>query len=161
MRVRGVLRVVYSGDLKCVKVAPNSTIVLFVIPETKKQAFRTYLIFLVVCMRHSCCCSTSNGAQQSAIPADVVLTIRSACQTYTLSQSTSRTKTVTHACVMKHISGTVLKSSSLFCASYAVQPLKYLTLIPTWFMKLARLRFSVTLQQNCQTFAYVQLLSVA
>jgi hypothetical protein len=51
-------------------------------------------------MWHACCCRSSTGAEQFAIPADVVLTIRSACQAYTLSQYTSRARTVTYARVM-------------------------------------------------------------
>jgi hypothetical protein len=40
-------------DLKCIKTAPNSTSVHFVIPETKKQASRTYLFF--ACCVHAAC----------------------------------------------------------------------------------------------------------
>jgi hypothetical protein len=40
-----------------------------------------------------------------------------------------------HACVMEHRSGTVQKSSSLFCAPYEVQPWKHLTLFPTCCVK--------------------------
>jgi hypothetical protein len=79
-------------------------------------------LFLVVCMPHACWCSTSSGAQQSAIPTEVVLSIHSARQKYTLPQSTSKARTVTYACGMEHVSGTVLKYGFLFCAPYEVQP---------------------------------------
>jgi hypothetical protein len=101
-------------------------VIEFMRPRSKLSE-RT-LPFIVVCMRHACCCSASSGAQQSAISTDVVLAIHSACQTHVLSQSTSRARTVTYACAMEHMPGTVLKTTSLFCAPYKAYSLESISL---------------------------------
>jgi hypothetical protein len=109
-----------------------------------------------VCTPHACLCSTSSGAQQSAIPTDVVLTIRSAYQAYALSQLPSRARTVNYAYVMEQMSSTVLQSGFLSCHTYEVHACKHLTLLPTCCMKCTPLGVNVPCQQGCRTFAYVQ-----
>jgi hypothetical protein len=144
--------------LKCFKTALLCS--LQSLRPRSKLSERT-LPFLVVYMRHTCCSSTSIDAQQDAISTDVRRTIRSACQTYLLSQSSSRARTITHDCVMEQMSGTVLKNSFLFCAHTKLSSESmYLVTNLLHAPYSAGLKYSMAARLH-HIFAYAQLLSVA